>query len=194
MLCPGSPRGTVKASPSSACGARARCYQDRPYSLSTACLTVNQPSPVLDVYPGIPNATCHRGQHVDDGWKMSALGRPCTRRFDRDDGILRELSLGFGVCRTHGMHTVEWHQAIAATILGCKATTSLAQLGAQKCVPCWEVTYWLCVEEGEFGDDSWSTAACSRWNRSCRHAFPFARHLCWLCVETGRLHRLEFGF
>ena len=144
MLCPGSPRGTVAASPSSACGARARCHQARPFSLSHECVEVNptRPTgltePLLDVYPGMPDATFHRGQEVDDGWQMSALGRPCTRRFDRDDGILRELSLGFGVCRTHGMHTVEWHQAIAATILGCKATTSLAQLGAQKCVPCWE--------------------------------------------------------
>jgi len=39
MLCPGSPRGTDASTPPSVCGGRARCYQDRPYSLSQACLT-----------------------------------------------------------------------------------------------------------------------------------------------------------
>ena len=45
MLCPGSPRGTDAATPASACGVRARCYQDRPYSLSQTCLTVHPPGP-----------------------------------------------------------------------------------------------------------------------------------------------------
>ena len=45
MLCPGSPRGTDEATPASACGVRARCYQDRPYSLSQTCLTVHPPGP-----------------------------------------------------------------------------------------------------------------------------------------------------